>query len=176
MKKASSIVLAGAAFALAACGSNMAEEETAMETTPMNAEYTVFFGFDESTLSTLGEATVAQASEVGVESSAAVSVVGHTDTSGSVEYNQALSEQRAATVSNALISGGIAADAITASGRSEMDLAIDTEDGVREPRNRRVEITLAGMMMMEEPMAEDTNCVITSTGCEINGDGVVETN
>jgi len=73
----------------------------------------------------------------------ALSLVGHTDTVASVEYNQALSESRANRVSNALSARGVPAGAMTLAGRSENDPAVATGDNVREPLNRRVEITLS---------------------------------
>jgi OOP family OmpA-OmpF porin len=69
-------------------------------------------------------------------------VTGHADTSGSEKYNQTLSLLRAKTVRDALITRGIAADKITAEGHGEKDLLIKTPDNVREPGNRRAQITL----------------------------------
>lgn len=71
-----------------------------------------------------------------------VEVVGHTDTLHSHEANQALSQQRAEHVRTLLITRGIAADAISAAGRGELDLAVPTPDDTDEPRNRRVEATV----------------------------------
>ena len=62
---------------------------------------------------------------------------------GTVGYNQNLSEVRARRVSNALIARGVPAGAMTLAGRSENEPAVDTGDNVREPLNRRVEITLS---------------------------------
>ncbi|MEM9370539.1 MAG: OmpA family protein, partial [Pseudomonadota bacterium] len=73
----------------------------------------------------------------------ALSVVGHTDTVGSPQYNQGLSERRARRVGNALVERGIPASAMTLAGRGENELAVQTGDNVREPDNRRVEITLS---------------------------------
>ena len=141
MKKVS-FVMAGAALALAACAQ---QEEVMIVEEPMvemaATEYTVYFGFDSAALSDLGAETVATASAAAAGMSS-VSVVGHTDTVGSVAYNQGLSEARAATVSGAMVSNGVNPAIITAAGRSENDLAVATADGVREPRNRRVEISL----------------------------------
>ncbi|QPH55098.1 OmpA family protein [Pontivivens ytuae] len=111
---------------------------------PAATEYTVFFGFDRADLTDLGQQTVSEAASAAMAGGAtSVSVVGHTDTSGSVEYNQGLSEARASTVVGAMVADGVNPAIITASGRSENDLAVPTEDGVREPRNRRVEIGLS---------------------------------
>ncbi|NBG96769.1 OmpA family protein [Pyruvatibacter mobilis] len=67
-----------------------------------------------------------------------VNVVGHTDTSGSVAYNQGLSQRRANAVANALASQGVTVGNVGAVGESEP--AVPTGDGVREPLNRRAVI------------------------------------
>ncbi|MEL6680519.1 MAG: OmpA family protein [Pseudomonadota bacterium] len=165
MKTVSTMMLAGAAIALAACGSTEDTSGEATNAVTGASEYTVYFGFDRSDLTTLGQATVDEASGVATAANAGVSLVGHTDTTGSVEYNQALSEQRAATVQSAMIANGVDAASITASGRSELDPAVDTGDGVREPRNRRVEITLSGVAaeaIDPAPIAAE-NCIRRSS-------------
>ncbi len=69
-------------------------------------------------------------------------VVGHTDLVGTAEYNDTLSLDRAKEVRAILISTGIPADLISISGRGKRDPAVKTADGVPEPRNRRVEISI----------------------------------
>lgn len=68
-------------------------------------------------------------------------VTGYTDTSGSNSYNDGLSMRRAQNVAAALGQGGIPAEAMSVTGLGETQLKIETADGVREPMNRRVEIT-----------------------------------
>ncbi len=71
-----------------------------------------------------------------------VILIGHTDTSASNSYNDALSIRRAEKVKQDLIAAGVAADTIRISGRGEMDLFVNTPDETVEVRNRRVEITI----------------------------------
>ncbi|HEX3674738.1 MAG TPA: OmpA family protein, partial [Rhizomicrobium sp.] len=71
-----------------------------------------------------------------------ITIVGHTDTSGSTAYNQRLSVKRANVVEEALVDLGARREAISASGVGETDLAVQTADGVKEPKNRRAVITL----------------------------------
>ena len=71
-----------------------------------------------------------------------VLVVGHTDTVGTDQLNDALGQQRADTVRTALVRLGIPADDIHAISRGKRALAVPTADGVAEPRNRRVEIVV----------------------------------
>lgn len=69
-----------------------------------------------------------------------VLVVGHTDAVGNDQLNDALGLQRAETVRAALMRLGIPPDDIHAISRGKRALAVQTPDGVAEPRNRRVEI------------------------------------
>ncbi|MEB3416416.1 OmpA family protein [Alteriqipengyuania sp. WL0013] len=69
------------------------------------------------------------------------SVVGHTDTSGSDAYNDALSLDRANAVAGDMAELGIGMDRMAVSARGENDLQKSTADGVREPDNRRVVVT-----------------------------------
>lgn len=68
-------------------------------------------------------------------------VTGYTDTSGGNRYNDGLSLRRAQNVAAIMAQGGIGAEAMTVTGVGETQLKIETADGVREPMNRRVEIT-----------------------------------
>ena len=69
-----------------------------------------------------------------------VQVVGHTDMVGSDPFNDALGQQRAETVREALIRRGIPPGDVTAISRGKRAPAVPTADGVAEPRNRRVDI------------------------------------
>jgi OmpA-OmpF porin, OOP family len=67
-------------------------------------------------------------------------IEGHTDSRGSDEYNEQLSERRARSVANALTSRGVANDSFTTVGRGK-DYPVasnDTPEGRQQ--NRRVEI------------------------------------
>lgn len=71
----------------------------------------------------------------------AFEIVGHADRSGSDSYNEDLSLRRANAVANMLASAGVSGSALTVSARGEREPRVPTADGVREPQNRRVEIT-----------------------------------
>lgn len=108
------------------------------------AMFIVFFDWDKSTI-TAGANDVldAVAQEINTRKDVkGMVVVGHTDTSGSVAYNQKLSLKRANAVKDGLVARGVAADKIRAEGRGKTDLLVQTADGVREPANRRAQITL----------------------------------
>lgn len=72
----------------------------------------------------------------------AVIVEGHADRSGPNDYNQRLSQRRAEAVRRALVQRGWPADRIEIRAMGEEDPLVETRDGVREPANRRVRITL----------------------------------
>ncbi|MFO1324456.1 MAG: OmpA family protein [Burkholderiales bacterium] len=69
-----------------------------------------------------------------------VLVVGHTDTVGTDQLNDALGLRRAETVRASLIALGVPASDVQASSRGKRAPAVPTGDNVAEPRNRRVEI------------------------------------
>jgi len=71
-----------------------------------------------------------------------VSVVGHADTVGAAQANQALSERRASAVRDALVARGIAADLVIAEGAGETRPPRPTLDNIADPINRSVTITI----------------------------------
>jgi outer membrane protein OmpA-like peptidoglycan-associated protein len=71
-----------------------------------------------------------------------VEVVGHTDTTGELTYNQALSLTRASFVREKLIHDGVYPKSISVAGRGPLDLRVKTGPNVPEALNRRVEITV----------------------------------
>ena len=103
----------------------------------------IFFGFGSASLTAAAEAVIADVVAALGNSGRAVSVVGHTDTVGSLEYNQGLSERRANAVANRMVQLGVPASTITTAGRSWLEPAVDTGPNVREQRNRRVEIEIS---------------------------------
>ena len=72
-----------------------------------------------------------------------VEVVGHTDSTGSAEYNQALSERRAATVASYVNARGIDQQRILAFGRGLTQPIADNATAAGRAQNRRVELTLS---------------------------------
>jgi OOP family OmpA-OmpF porin len=107
------------------------------------ANFQVFFDFDSWTLKAeqlkVLDDVIATARSGG---QANIVIVGHTDTSGSSDYNQKLSVRRANVVVEALVQMGARREALHASGVGETDLAVETGDNVKEAKNRRTVITL----------------------------------
>jgi hypothetical protein len=105
----------------------------------------VFFDWDSSRLSPQALNTLSQVvTTFRNAGNATITATGHTDTSGSAEYNMALSLRRANAVKDELVRQGVPAAAISVVGKGESSLLVQTGDGVREPQNRRVEIVVAG--------------------------------
>jgi outer membrane protein OmpA-like peptidoglycan-associated protein len=73
-----------------------------------------------------------------------VEVEGHTDSVGSDEYNQDLSERRAASVRSYLVSQGIPRETIDAMGFGESRPVVGNETAVGRQQNRRVELIVSG--------------------------------
>ncbi|HWF64889.1 MAG TPA: OmpA family protein [Rhizomicrobium sp.] len=106
-------------------------------------DYTVYFDFDSWTLTAEDLAVITNVINTArAGGQGEITVVGHTDTSGSAAYNQRLSVRRANVVVEALVDMGARRAAIQASGVGKTDLAVPTPDGVKEARNRRSVIAL----------------------------------
>lgn len=69
-------------------------------------------------------------------------VEGHTDSQGSASYNQSLSERRAQTVRDYIVSRGIAADRVTSVGYGPTRPIADNGSAEGRANNRRVEIVV----------------------------------
>ena len=69
-------------------------------------------------------------------------VAGHTDSTGSDEYNMKLSQQRADSVKNALVQRGVAPQRISAVGYGEGQPVGDNETEFGRQQNRRVEVRI----------------------------------
>lgn len=118
------------------------EEVVILDETPTATEFIVYFGWDVAELSPLAQSFLNDvADEAAAQDPALISIGGYTDTSGSAEYNIKLSERRADNVAAYLAGQGVDSSIMDVRWFGEEDLAVPTEDGVREPNNRRVEIT-----------------------------------
>jgi len=71
-------------------------------------------------------------------------VEGHTDSTGSDELNQTLSEQRASAVRAYLVQQGLSADSITAKGFGKTSPVADNSTAAGRQKNRRVELVVSG--------------------------------
>jgi len=139
-------LLVGAAM-LALSVSAAHSQSRSLEIPPPEAvgpgEYRVFFGLGRAALTDKDRQIISQAAaDYRQTGTARISVTGHTDTSGTAAYNLKLSQRRAEMVARELVDQGVPAADITTVGQGQQDLLVPTADGVREPRNRRVEIVI----------------------------------
>jgi OmpA-OmpF porin, OOP family len=109
---------------------------------PERKVFLIFFDWDRDTVTPDGMVIIHQAADAfRAGAPVQIQVTGYTDRSGSPAFNQRLSERRANNVANALVQTGVPRTQMVVSGRGENDNRVPTADGVREPQNRRVEIT-----------------------------------
>ncbi len=71
-------------------------------------------------------------------------IEGHTDSIGSDEYNQSLSEKRAATVRDYLVNAGVPINSVIARGLGKNDPIADNSTAAGRKLNRRVEMIVSG--------------------------------
>lgn len=109
---------------------------------PVKTEYSIYFDFDSSKLTAKGNAAVTAIVRAATRSAKMISLRAHTDRSGGNRYNAILSKARADAVYAALRSWGVEADRISFMAVGEEEPAVATNDGVSEPMNRRVDVTL----------------------------------
>lgn len=109
---------------------------------PEEAMYLVFFNWDSAELIPGAFSVIdAIAQEVKKNPPTQINVIGHADTSGDNKYNEKLSFKRANAVRDALVKAGVSADLLAVNSKGETEPLVPTPDGVREPANRRVNIS-----------------------------------
>ena len=69
-------------------------------------------------------------------------IVGHTDATGSDPYNQGLSERRARSAADYLVSQGVTRTRLQANGRGETEPIASNDDEAGRQQNRRVEVAI----------------------------------
>ena len=102
----------------------------------------MFFDFDSYLLDGEALAAVRLAAQRTQGEAFALVVTGHADRAGTDAYNWDISLDRADAVRGVLEAMGVPAALIAVRAAGETDPLAPTEDGVRERKNRRVEIVL----------------------------------
>lgn len=106
---------------------------------PMNV--IVMFAFDSASIGTEAKIGIAKAVTAYKEfGTAVVRVSGHADRAGTEAYNMKLGRARADAVAEAMRRAGIPSNLIRVVSFGESRPAVPTKDGLREDKNRRVEI------------------------------------
>ena len=105
--------------------------------------FIVFFDWDRSEITPQAAGILDNAAEqYRTTGNAQVVLAGHADRSGSDQYNVGLSQRRAEAVRQYLAGRGVGEAAMRTEAFGESRPLVETADGVREPQNRRVEITM----------------------------------
>lgn len=113
----------------------------------------LLFGFNSSDLQSGAQQNLAKFAESMNEfEETNILVVGHTDSKGSEEYNQSLSERRAQSAADFLLQQGLSEARIQIEGRGETEpiATNDTAEGRQE--NRRVEVAIFASEEYREQM------------------------
>jgi outer membrane protein OmpA-like peptidoglycan-associated protein len=109
---------------------------------PTQQDFIIYFDFDVDKLTAEGKEVIAKASKFANSTKSSVVVHGHADRAGSEEYNQGLSERRSEGAILEMLTNNVKANTVKAASFGETDPAVPTKDGVRHPKNRRVEISV----------------------------------
>lgn len=118
------------------------EKEPTTPMLPEEAMYLVFFNWDSAELIPGAVSVIdAIAQEVKKNTPKQINVIGHADTSGDAKYNEKLAFKRANAVRDALVKSGVSADLLVVNSKGENELLVPTPDNVREPANRRVNVS-----------------------------------
>lgn len=115
----------------------------------------VLFGFDESTLSADAKTSLDKLVKVlDAYPDTDIEIQGHTDSKGSLAYNQALSERRATAVSGYLVGQGTADSRLTIKGYGETVPKYENSTADGRTENRRVEFLIAANEKMKAEAAK----------------------
>lgn len=110
---------------------------------PQSVRFVVYFDTDKYDIDTEDARILAEAKAAAEKlGTPIVKISGNTDTVGSTDYNQKLSEMRAQAVAKVLEAGNTPVRAMVTEAHGELKPALVTPDETEEQRNRRVEIIL----------------------------------
>jgi outer membrane protein OmpA-like peptidoglycan-associated protein len=84
-------------------------------------------------------------------------IEGYTDSVGSDQFNQTLSEQRANAVRDYLIQNGVAETAVTSKGFGKADPVATNDTAEGRQRNRRVQLVVTGDVIGKTATSPDAN-------------------
>ena len=90
-----------------------------------------------------------------------LSIEGYTDSIGTEEYNQTLSEKRAATVRDYLVKSGVSINNVFAQGFGKADPVADNSTAAGRKLNRRVDMVVSGDVIGKQNMESPSSSSIT---------------
>ena len=103
----------------------------------------ILFDFDKTALKDAAKANVQSlAASLNQYPDTDIKIIGHTDSKGTEQYNQGLSERRAAAVKAYAVSQGVPASRLVTIGKGFSEPIADNETDAGRAANRRVEIVI----------------------------------
>ena len=118
----------------------------------------VLFGFDQATVTAQAQQTLSDLIKVlNKYPDTDLTIDGHTDNKGTVDYNQKLSERRAGNVAGYLTSNGVAIERITTRGFGLTQPKYDNETVEGRSQNRRVEFAIMANEKMKTDAQKEAN-------------------
>lgn len=120
------------------CDSEIAKKVSYIDDNGMVAR--VHFDFDSFTLSPLADKTLSDASEHLAANNHTLLVDGHTDSTGTEQYNQGLGLDRAINASEKLFAHGVNRDNVTIQSFGELNPIVSNDTRENRAKNRRAEI------------------------------------
>ncbi|WP_439130226.1 OmpA family protein [Polaribacter sp.] len=116
----------------------------------------VYFDTNKANINTKSQATLDKLAKVFTDfPDTKILVVGHTDSSGKEEYNMLLSEKRAKSVTNYLISDGIASSRFETLWYGETQPKYDNTTPEGRAKNRRVNVAIVPNEKMQQRAIKD---------------------
>ena len=117
----------------------------------INFKEKVLFGYDQSELSTGSRSSLDKLANIlKAYPDTDIQIIGHTDSKGTVRYNERLSERRATAVASYLRGNNIPASRISTLGMGESDPVATNDSDEGRSLNRRVEFVITANEKMKE--------------------------
>lgn len=120
------------------------KEEPTPVAVKMELSADTLFDFDKSKLkdTTALDGIISELDKMELD---AITVVAHTDSVGTIAYNQKLSERRAESVKSYMVSNGIDGEKIVTEGKGELEPVADNKTKEGRRLNRRATVTIMGV-------------------------------
>ena len=132
-----------------------AEVERVGEGIKVTFDSGLLFDFDSAALRANAEQNLAEFAEsVKDFEDTKILIVGHTDSKGSADYNQQLSERRAESASEYLTQQGLDSGRLRTSGKGESEPVATNETEAGRQQNRRVEVAIYANEELREQARE----------------------
>ena len=118
----------------------------------------ILFAFDSANLRRASQENLDKLTEIiNRDDDTILLIVGHTDSVGDADYNIGLSERRAQSAADYMISKGLAESRVQTDGRGETEPIADNETEEGRQENRRVEVAIFASPEYVERVKEEEN-------------------